>query len=115
MIREIDDIERRLAPLKGFRHLVNPGIFVGAVLLQVNFELLPRALQFVFFPALLKIEIEVAADSRPELRLHVSESEDHAAEVRKIADRAAALERTHERDHAKDHDHVLGFDREKKT
>src|ERR1035438_4459302 len=97
------------------RMLVDPGVFVGAVSLQIDLEFLPGALQFVLFPASLESEVEVASETRTELRFHVAEAEQHAAEMREVTYGAAGLERTQEGDRAEDHDHVFGFDREQET
>src|ERR1700688_3308118 len=84
--------------------------------LQINLKFFPRALQFIFLPSPLKIEVEtLAADPRSELSLHVDKAKEHAAQMRKIAHGASALERTHERNGAEDHHHILGFDREQEA
>src|SRR5438067_1431371 len=97
--------------------LVNPGSVARSVFFHIDLEFAARALQLVFFPPFLEIEIVAGPGCcapGAKLRLHVDEPENHAAQMSEIAHCAALLEREDERNPAEDHHHVLGFDREQK-
>src|SRR5438874_323944 len=75
--------------------LVNPGSVARSVFFHIDLEFAARALQLVFFPPFLEIEIVAGPGCcapGAKLRLHVDEPENHAAQMSEIAHSAALLE-----------------------
>src|SRR5882762_587272 len=88
------------------RTSVNPGS--TAVFTHVNLKLLFRPLQF----PLLVAPYEIAGIKLWKPQAQVEVAEEHAAQMRYIADAAGrTAERAHECDRANDHHEVFGFDR----